>query len=82
MLNRNSNNHKNNILSDSLEGTHEFNSVQKNAAQEDLERIDKMFEFVNALYDVFVPDPKRDINKWAGSKVNEHTKKINNSFLL
>jgi hypothetical protein len=82
VLNIDSNNHKNNLLSDSLHGTQEFNVVQKNPVQEDLERIDKMFDVMNALCDVFIYDPKRDINKWASSKVSEHTKKINNSFLL
>jgi hypothetical protein len=72
---------KNEILSDRLNGTNEFNSVRTDV-QEDLERINKMFAFVNVLCDVFTNNTERDINKWAGPKVNEHTKKINNSFLL
>ncbi len=79
MLN-NSHNH-NEILGDRLAGTNEFNSV-RSEAQEDLERINNMFAFVNALCDVFMDDEKSEINKWANSKVNEHTKKINNLFLL
>lgn len=79
MLNNSHN--KNEILGDRLNGTKEFNSVQ-NDVQEDLERINKMFAFVNVLCDVFTHDPKKEINKWAGPKVNEHTQKINNSFLL
>lgn len=79
MLNNSHN--KNEILSDRLNGTREFNSVQTDV-QEDLERINKMFAFVNVLCDVFIHDPKKDINKWACPKVNEHTQKINNSFLL
>lgn len=74
--------HKNNeILGDRLAGTNEFNSVRSDV-QDDLERINKMFEFVNVLCDVFIEDSGNEINKWANSKVNEHTKKINNLFLL
>ncbi|MBA3681606.1 MAG: hypothetical protein H0W73_10650 [Bacteroidetes bacterium] len=79
MLNNSHN--KDEILSDTLKGTHEFNSVH-NEVQDDLERINKMFAFVNALCDVFIDDKGIEINKWANSKVNEHTKKINNLFLL
>ncbi|MBL7919358.1 MAG: hypothetical protein JNJ40_03525 [Bacteroidia bacterium] len=79
MLNNSHN--KNEILGDRLTGTNEFNLVRSDV-QEDLERINKMFDFVNVLCDVFIEDSGNEINKWANSKVNEHTKKINNLFLL
>ncbi|MBA2610987.1 MAG: hypothetical protein H0U95_03385 [Bacteroidetes bacterium] len=69
------------LFSDDPQGSASFNII-KTDVQADLERIDQVFALVNALCDVFMDEPKKEINKWANSKLDEHTKKINNSFLL
>ncbi|MDP1803254.1 MAG: hypothetical protein Q8L81_17970 [Bacteroidota bacterium] len=81
MLKKSSDIQKNNLLSDNTQGTDDFNLVQTEL-QKDMERIEKMFLVVNALCDVFIGKPEKEMNKWANSQLDEHTKRINNSFLL
>lgn len=81
MLKKSSDIQANNLLSDNKQGTDDFNLIQTEL-QKDKERIDKMFLVVNALCDIFIVKPQNEINKWANSQLDEHTKKINNSFLL
>ncbi|MEO6305205.1 MAG: hypothetical protein ABIP51_18745 [Bacteroidia bacterium] len=77
----NINSQTNKLLSDSSQKTNDFNSIQKEVS-EDLERINKMFDLASMLCDIFLIEQKSEMNKWATAKIDDHVKKINNSFLL
>ncbi len=80
-VNGNLNNQPNKLYTDNPQGSGDLSSIHHEVLR-DREQIDKMFSFANALCDFLMEGQKQEINKWANSRINDHVKKINSSFLL